>query len=128
MGSLFDKGGRVRIKENLKNKYTAKWVCPKYIYDGNLYPNMLSGSAYVMTRSVAKCLFKATLMLPFVHLEDVMVTGTNLLYAKGQKDFFFHNLSKIEILVGLFCIIFDITTNMTIKRKQIGIVLFLLTE
>ena len=89
MGSLFDKGGRVRIKENLKNKYTAKWVCPKYIYDGNLYPNMLSGSAYVMTRSVAKCLFKATLMLPFVHLEDVMVTGTNLLYAKGQKKNFF---------------------------------------
>ena len=100
MGSLFDKGGRVRIKENLKNKYTAKWVCPKYIYDGNLYPNMLSGSAYVMTRSVAKCLFKATLMLPFVHLEDVMVTGTNLLYAKGQKNFFFIIYQKLKFWWG----------------------------
>ena len=75
MGSLIKPA--FRIKENLKNKYTAKWVCPKYIYDGNLYPKILSGSAYVMTQSVAQCLYKAALMLPFFHLEDVMVTGKN---------------------------------------------------
>ena len=56
-------------------KYTDKWVCPKYMYDGNYYPQILSGSGYVMTRSVAKCLYEAALMLPYLHLEDVLVTG-----------------------------------------------------
>ena len=45
------------------------------MYDGKYYPNILSGSGYVMTRSVAKCLYKASLMLPYLHLEDVLVTG-----------------------------------------------------
>ena len=56
-------------------KYTKKWVCPRYMYDGKKYPNILSGSGYVMTRSVAKCLYEAALMLPYLHLEDVLVTG-----------------------------------------------------
>ena len=56
-------------------KYTDKWVCPKYMYDGKYYPQILSGSGYVMTRSVAKCLYEAALMLPYLHLEDVLVTG-----------------------------------------------------
>ena len=45
------------------------------MYDGKYYPNILSGSGYVMTRSVAECLYKASLMLPYLHLEDVLVTG-----------------------------------------------------
>ena len=60
-------------------KYTKKWVCPRYMYDGKKYPNILSGSGYVMTRSVAKCLYKASLMLPYLHLEDVLVTGNKTL-------------------------------------------------
>ena len=56
-------------------KYTKKWVCPRYMYNGKYYPNILSGSGYVMTRYVAKCLYKASLMLPYFHLEDVLVTG-----------------------------------------------------
>ena len=58
-------------------KYTKKWVCPRYMYDGKYYPQILSGSGYVMTRAVAKCLYKASLMLPYLHLEDVLVTGKN---------------------------------------------------
>ena len=81
MGSLFDQPKRlvtIKVKKkNLENKYTEKWVCPKYMYDGKYYPKILSGSAYVMTQSVAQCLYKAALMLPFFHLEDVMVTGKN---------------------------------------------------
>ena len=59
----------------LDQKYTQKWVCPKYMYNGKSYPSMLSGSGYVMSRSTAICLYKEALEMPFFHLEDVFVTG-----------------------------------------------------
>ena len=33
------------------------------------------GSGYVTTRPAAKCLFKESMHLPFLHLEDVFLTG-----------------------------------------------------
>lgn len=45
------------------------------MFNGTNYPPMLSGSAYVMSRSAVSCLYREALKLPFFHLEDVMVTG-----------------------------------------------------
>ena len=50
-------------------KFTEKWACPKYMYNGKRYPTMLSGSGYVMNRAAASCLYKEALQLPFFHLE-----------------------------------------------------------
>ena len=65
---------RIAVK-NPNKQYNDKWVCPEYMYNGKYYPQYLSGSGYVMTRSVAKCLYNTTLMLPYFHLEDVLITG-----------------------------------------------------
>ena len=76
MGSLFSKPSPIKVSpKDAEKQYTAKWVCPKYMYDGKRYPQILSGSAYVMTRNTAKCLYRAGLQLPFFHLEDVFLTG-----------------------------------------------------
>jgi beta-1,3-galactosyltransferase 1 len=79
MGSLF---GRIRMlrpnrgsAKNRNKKYTEKWVCPPYMYNGRHYPSILSGSGYVMSRHAASCLYEEALKLPFFHLEDVLVTG-----------------------------------------------------
>ena len=61
--------------KNQNQIYTDKWVCPEYMYNGTYYPHYLSGSGYVMTRSVAKCLYKTALMFPYFHIEDVLITG-----------------------------------------------------
>ena len=59
---------------HMPNK-SEKWVCPGYMYNGEFYPAMLSGSGYVMSRDAASCLYTEALKLPFFHLEDVLVTG-----------------------------------------------------
>ena len=48
---------------------------PSYLYNGNHYPVILAGSGYVTTRPAAKCLFNESMHLPFLHLEDVFLTG-----------------------------------------------------
>ena len=62
------------------------------MYNGKYYPKYLSGSGYVMTRSVAKCLYNATLMLPFLHLEDVLITGNNLITMFSKHHWIFKKL------------------------------------
>ena len=39
------------------------------------YPPMVSGPAYIMTRSTAKCLHAAAMRIPYLHMEDVFITG-----------------------------------------------------
>ena len=38
------------------------------MYNGTDYPEILSGSGYVMSRSAAECLYDEGLTLPFFHL------------------------------------------------------------
>ena len=70
MGSRFE-GAKPRHQAETRDK----WWCPRYMYNGDAYPPMLSGSGYVMSRSAAACLYMEGLKLPFFHLEDVLVTG-----------------------------------------------------
>ena len=52
-----------------------KWYVPDYLYDRKKFPNYLSGTAYLMSRSTASTLFDAALVTPVFHLEDIYVTG-----------------------------------------------------
>ena len=70
----------VNVKD-LKKKFTKKWVCPEYMYNGKYYPQILSGSGYVMTRSAAECIYNTALMFPYFHLEDVLITGIFILFS-----------------------------------------------
>ena len=52
-----------------------KWYCPDYMFSRKIYPNYLSGTAYLMSRSTALTLFEAAAQIPIFHLEDIYVTG-----------------------------------------------------
>lgn len=45
------------------------------MYSDPLYPNYLSGTGYLMSVDVADKLYKAALITPIFHLEDVYITG-----------------------------------------------------
>ena len=52
-----------------------KWYAPAYMYHSRVYPNYLSGTAYLMSNSVARKLFEVAMITPMFHLEDIYVTG-----------------------------------------------------
>lgn len=52
-----------------------KWYTPQYMFGEQVYPNYLSGTGYVMSRDVVSKLYKAALVTPIIHLEDVYITG-----------------------------------------------------
>lgn len=43
-------------KSNLKKKAWFKWLIPTYMYNKRFFPQFLSGSGYLVTRSAAECL------------------------------------------------------------------------
>ena len=45
------------------------------MYNGEFYPNYLSGTAYLMSEAAVRKLYEASLSTPLFHLEDVYVTG-----------------------------------------------------
>lgn len=45
------------------------------MFNEKVYPNYLSGSAYVMDMMAATKLYNASFSIPLFHLEDVYVTG-----------------------------------------------------
>lgn len=53
----------------------AKWYVPKNQFDGNVFPDYLSGTGYVMSRDVVPKLLEASSTLPFLVMEDVFITG-----------------------------------------------------
>jgi len=52
-----------------------KWYSPHYMYDKKRYPNYLSGTGYVMSKSTALTLYEASIETPIFHMEDIYVTG-----------------------------------------------------
>merc|ERR1711894_436752 len=52
-----------------------KWYSPHYMYDKKRYPNYLSGTGYVMSKSTALTLYEASIDTPIFHMEDIYVTG-----------------------------------------------------
>ena len=56
-------------------KFVNKWIVPRYMYNGDRYPNYLSGSGYVLSRPSAECIFEKSKQIPYFHLEDIFITG-----------------------------------------------------
>ncbi|KAK6634389.1 hypothetical protein RUM43_011790 [Polyplax serrata] len=54
---------------------SSKWYTPRYMYHEKVYPRYLSGTGYLMDRQTAVQLYKAALDIPYLHLEDVFITG-----------------------------------------------------
>ena len=52
-----------------ETKYTDKWQVPTYMYNGDNYPSILSGSGYVLSRAAASCIYQEALKIPYFHLE-----------------------------------------------------------
>ncbi|EEB10287.1 beta-1,3-galactosyltransferase, putative [Pediculus humanus corporis] len=53
----------------------SKWYAPRYLFSEKVYPNYLSGTGYLMDRHTALDLYEAALEIPYLHLEDVFITG-----------------------------------------------------
>ena len=54
-----------------KDKYYSTYS----MYPGEVYPEYLSGTGYLMSYSTASILFKTALSVPVFHMEDVYITG-----------------------------------------------------
>ncbi|KAF5304838.1 hypothetical protein FQR65_LT07855 [Abscondita terminalis] len=87
MGKLITKSKPIR-------DYNDKWYVPKYMYPKAIYPNYLSGTAYIMTTDVAIKLFDTALQVPLIHLEDVYLTGicAKLAYIRPKMNPNFNTL------------------------------------
>ncbi|XP_031348380.1 beta-1,3-galactosyltransferase 1-like isoform X2 [Photinus pyralis] len=66
--------GKLICRSRPIRDYYEKWFMPKDMYSKAIYPNYLSGTAYVMTTDIAVKLFETALTIPLVYLEDVYVT------------------------------------------------------
>ncbi|KAM8711896.1 hypothetical protein ACLKA7_012409 [Drosophila subpalustris] len=54
---------------------SSKWYMPYYMYQGDAYPQYLSGAGYLMSIDVVERLFEAAMNTSLVYLEDVYITG-----------------------------------------------------
>jgi len=45
------------------------------MFSGKEYPNLVSGAGYAMSTGAAECIYREVLKLPYLHLEDVLITG-----------------------------------------------------
>lgn len=86
-------------KSNLNGKW-LKWLIPTYMYNKRFFPQFLSGSGYLVTKSAATCLLQKSKIIPIVHLEDVYITGLCAsschLRREHDKGFKARPMDKIE--------------------------------
>ncbi|XP_067000408.2 beta-1,3-galactosyltransferase 5 isoform X2 [Anabrus simplex] len=54
---------------------SSKWYVPEWLYSQDVFPDFVSGTAYLMSRVAAKKLYDAALDTPLMPLEDVFLTG-----------------------------------------------------
>uniref|UniRef100_A0A182K0K2 Hexosyltransferase n=1 Tax=Anopheles christyi TaxID=43041 RepID=A0A182K0K2_9DIPT len=76
---------------------SSKWYSPTYMYDKDVYPNYLSGTAYLMNLETAKLLYRASLSTPIFHLEDVYLTGIvadRVKVRRRHHPLFFYSYTK----------------------------------
>ncbi|XP_029970410.1 beta-1,3-galactosyltransferase 2-like [Salarias fasciatus] len=55
-----------------RNK-NSKWYMPPELYPSETYPTFCSGTGYVFSADLARKIYRASLSIPYLHLEDVYV-------------------------------------------------------
>uniref|UniRef100_A0A182IKR6 Galectin domain-containing protein n=1 Tax=Anopheles atroparvus TaxID=41427 RepID=A0A182IKR6_ANOAO len=76
---------------------SSKWYSPTYMYNKEVYPHYLSGTAYVMNFETAKVLYRTSLSTPIFHLEDVYLTGIvaeRVKIRRRHHPLFFYSYTK----------------------------------
>lgn len=68
-------GTLMRPPADSDKEFTDASVCPTYMFQGDQFPPFLSGSGYLLPQAVIPCLYEQTRSLPFLHIDDVFVTG-----------------------------------------------------
>ncbi|KAH8415900.1 hypothetical protein KR222_003297 [Zaprionus bogoriensis] len=65
---------------------SSKWYMPYYMYQGDVYPQYLSGAGYVMSIDVVERLYEAALNTSLLYLEDVFITGICAVRANVKRQ------------------------------------------
>lgn len=65
-------GNYMRDYSPNRNK-NSKWYMPPEVYPGERYPTFCSGTGYVLSGDLAKKIYRASLSISYLHLEDVYV-------------------------------------------------------
>ena len=45
------------------------------MYSDSYYPSLMAGSGYIMSMDAVQCLYDAAKRIPYLHMEDVFITG-----------------------------------------------------
>ncbi|KAK3084706.1 hypothetical protein FSP39_017750 [Pinctada imbricata] len=53
----------------------SKWYTPRNAFNGDVYPDYCSGTAYVLSSDIVPKLFKVSQEIPLFWLEDIFITG-----------------------------------------------------
>lgn len=67
------------------------------MFDGEYYPNYLSGTAYIFTFDTARALYEESLRTQVFHLEDVYLTGfvaERIKMRRSHHPLFFYQYNK----------------------------------
>ena len=90
-----------RNSKPIRNKF-SKWYCPNQLYSLGTFPPYITGFCYAMSMQTAQLLYETSRKLPFIHFEDVLITGKSSLV--NSNIFFFMKKGRYRSLKfqGLF--------------------------
>ncbi|XP_053611995.1 beta-1,3-galactosyltransferase 1-like [Plodia interpunctella] len=77
--------GQIRLDKPIRNNTTHKHFVTSGEFQGDVYPNFMTGPAYLMTSDVTRDLFAAAANEPYLRLEDVFITGVLATKLRIQK-------------------------------------------
>ena len=51
----------------------SKWAMPFYLFNGPVYPAIVSGCGYATDLATATCLYREAMGMPYLHLEACII-------------------------------------------------------
>ncbi len=58
-----------------RDRFVGHLITPSYMYDGDFYPDSMSGSAYVLPAATLTCLYQSSVVTPLFHINDIHVSA-----------------------------------------------------
>ena len=98
------------------------------MYPNATYPNALSGSGYLLSVKVSKCLYEKGLDTPFMVLEDIFITG---LVASQCPGLTLKNSPRFQYMGMHVCLVkkkFDLLIHNVKSRKKMEMIHKTLTK